>query len=211
MLKIDIKGYYPNMGHDFAERMLKEYLDNETHEMAVRALGHLPGEVGYNPGSQIVQIVGIAALDKIDHYIKERLRVKCYIRYMDDFILLHEDRTFLERCLAEICSLLEAQHMKANKEKTSISRISEPIRHLGFVYRLTPTGKVVVLADPKKVKHERKKILRMVELVKRGEMAKVEVDAHFKTYKASVRYGCSHNLIRRLNQWYAGLWEGATA
>lgn len=209
VLKIDIEGYYPNMRHDYAESMLKDYLDNDTHEMAQGVLSRLPGEIGYNPGSPIVQVVGITALDKTDHFIKEKLRIKYYIRYMDDFILLHPNKTYLLGCLDKLTERLEQIGMRPNKSKTEIRPISEPIRFLGFVYRLTSTGKVVILADPKKIKHERKKLQRMVHKVVEGVLTKRDVDKHFKSYKASVRYGNSHNLINRLNRWYESLWEGA--
>lgn len=208
VLKIDIKGYYPNIDHGFAERMITEYIDEDTNQMAKAVLAHLPGEVGYNPGSQIVQIVGITALDKIDHYIKERLRVKFYIRYMDDFLLIHREKEYIERCLSEITELLKGQGMAVNMQKTTIRRIAEPINFLGFDYRLTKTGKVIILASPAKVKHERKKIVRMVSLVRDGKLTRKDVDEHFRSYKSSVRYGNSHGLIHRLNEWYDGLWEG---
>ena len=48
----------------------------------------------------------------------------------------------------------------------------------------------------------------MVALVEKGELTKHDVDAHFKAYKAGVRYGCSHQLICRLNRWYESLWKG---
>lgn len=207
VLKIDIKGYYPNMQHDYAEGMLGGYLDDETYQLAVRVLSHLPGEIGYNPGSQIVQIVGITALDKIDHYIKERLGIKCYIRYMDDFTLIHPDREYLEHCLEEIKTKLREIDMEVSEKKTYIQPITKPIKHLGFKYRLTDTGKVVVLADSEKIKHEKKKLVRMVALVDKGLLTKHDVDAHFKAWKASVRYGNSIKLMHRLNEWYEGLWE----
>ena len=207
VLKIDIKGYYPNMDHKFAEGLFSGYVDDETYVMAKAVLAHLPGEVGYNPGSQIVQIVGITALDKIDHYIKERLRIKYYIRYMDDFILIHHDKEYLRHCLKEIEEMLKRQGMSVSDKKTFIQPISNPIKHLGFIYRLTDTGKVVILADPKKIKHERKKIKRMIALVEKGELTKHDVDVHWKAWKASVRYGNSHNLIYKLNRWYESLWQ----
>ena len=208
VLKIDIKGYYPNMNHEFAEGLFQTYVDPETYQMARDVLHRLPGEVGYNPGSQIVQIVGITALDKIDHFIKEQLGIKFYIRYMDDFILIHQDKEYLSYCLEEIEKKLSLQEMKCSWEKTFIKPITTPIKVLGFIYRLTPTGKVVILADPAKVKHERKKIVRMKALVDKGELTKHDVDVHFKAFKASARYGNSHNLIYRLNRWYESLWKG---
>jgi len=207
ILKIDIKGYYPNMNHRFAEKMLSEYLDDDTYQMAARVLLHLPGEVGYNPGSQIVQIVGITALDDTDHYIKERLGVKYYIRYMDDFLIIHHDRETVEGCLAAIRAKLEGQGMRVNESKAFIQKVRDPVTHLGFIYRLTPSGKVVVLADPAKIKHEKKKVMRMIAKVRKGEMTKHDVDVHFKAFKGSVRYGNSHQLIYRLNRWYESLWK----
>ena len=207
VLKIDIKGYYPNMQHEYAEGMLVLYLDDETYQMAVRVLSHLPGDVGYNPGSQIVQIVGITALDKIDHFIKERLKIKCYVRYMDDFTLIHHDKEYLEQCLEEIKAKLAEIGMEVNEKKTYIQPITKPIKHLGFVYRLTETGKVIVFADSEKIKHEKKKVKRMVALVEKGELTKHDVDVHWKSWKASVRYGNSHKLMHKLNQWYDSLWE----
>lgn len=207
ILKMDIKGYYPNMNHRFAEKMLSEYLDDDTYQMAARVLQHLPGEVGYNPGSQIVQIVGITALDDTDHYIKERLGVKYYIRYMDDFLIIHHDRETIEGYLAAIRAKLEGQGMRINESKTFIQKVRDPVMHLGFIYRLTPSGKVVVLADPAKIKHEKKKVMRMIAKVRKGEMTKHDVDVHFKAFKGSVRYGNSHQLIYRLNRWYESLWK----
>jgi hypothetical protein len=207
-LKIDIKGYYPNMDHAFAESMLEGYVDSTTFEMAQEILDHLPGEVGYNPGSPIVQIVGITALDKIDHYIKDVLKIDYYVRYMDDFVLLHHDRAYLEMCLIEIRRMLHEQKMEINAKKTTIIPITAPVKFLGFIYRFSSSGKLIILADPEKIKHERKKIVRMVALVRKGELTKYDVDRHFKAYKASVRYGNSHNLLHRLNVWYESLWEG---
>lgn len=206
VLKIDIAGYYPNMDHGYAEAMLESYLDETTYQMAKQVLSHLPGDVGYNPGSQIVQLVGITALDKIDHYAKERLRVP-YIRYMDDFILISREKEHLEHCLRDIEARLKKAKMALNTKKTFIQPISDPILFLGFLFRLTDTGKVVVLADPQKIKHEKKKLVRMIALVRKGTLTKREVDQHFKAYKACVRYGNSHTLIRRLNVWYAAQWE----
>jgi hypothetical protein len=206
-LKLDIKGYYPNMDHDFAESMLSQYIDAETNELAQMVLKRLPNRVGYNPGSQIVQLIGITALDKIDHYIKEELGIELYIRYMDDFLLIHESREYLEYCMERIKEKLADINMKLSEKKSFIQPISKPILHLGFVYRLTSTGKVVILANPKKIKHEKKKIVRMKALVEKGDLSKWHVDRHFKAFKASIHYGNSVKLIYRLNRWYENLWR----
>jgi len=202
VLKIDIKGYYPNMNRHFAEDMLKGYVDDETYQIAEKVLSDMPGETGYNPGSQIVQIIGITALDKVDHFIKEQLRVKFYIRYMDDFVLLHPDKAFLESCLAAITEKLASQDMKLNTGKTRITELSDGILFLGHIFRISETGKVYVIPDPAKIKHEKRKLRRMIALMRKGELSKRDIDRHFKGFKASIRYGNTHKLIQNLNKWY---------
>ena len=182
--------------------MLKSYIDSESYQMAHEIIEGFTGDVGFNAGSQIVQIIGITALDKVDHFIKEGLRVKFYIRYMDDFVLIHSCRGFLGNCLKEIAAMLERQKMRLNEAKTRITELSKGISFLGFIFRLTETGKVVILADPKKIKHEKKKLKRMMRLVKDGKLSKRDLDTHFRCWKASIRYGNSHNLLHKLNLWY---------
>ena len=206
-LQCDIKGYYPNMDRQFSKEIVSYYLDTITNELIQAELDYHPGDKGYNPGEQTIQNVGIVALDVMDHYIKERLRIKYYIRYMDDFILIHEDREYLEHCLEEIKQLLSDQKMELKEEKTFIKPITDEILFLGFKYRITETGKVVILANPEKIKHSKKKIKRMIKLARKGVRSKHDVDMYFKSWKASITFGNSHKLIENLNKWYKEQWE----
>ncbi len=207
VLQCDIKGYYPNMWHDVAKQVLRKYLDDNIYQMAADILDNFPGEVGFNPGSQIIQIVGITALNDLDHYIKERLLIEFYIRYMDDFNLIHEKYEKLEESLGSIQNILAGTHMELNMEKTHIRHIKDGIRFLGFYFRLTDTGKVVITIDPKKVKHERKKLRRMVALVKKGEKTRAQVDEHFESWKKSASFGDSFKMLQRMDEFYKSLWE----
>ena len=207
VLKCDVKGYYPNMRHDVAKSVLRKYLDDDVYQMATEILDNFPGEVGFNPGSQIIQIVGIAALNEMDHFIKERLGIKYYQRTMDDFILISESKEKLEYCLECIREILAKMDMQLNQDKTKIYTLKEGFKYLGFYYRLTDTGKVVITMDPKKVKHERKKLRRMVGLVKKGKKTKERVDEHFESWKVHASYGNAYKMLQNMNEFYKNLWE----
>ena len=56
-----------------------------------------PGEVGYNPGSQMIQIAGISVLDPLDHMAKDLMGIRNYIRYMDDAVAILPTREEAER------------------------------------------------------------------------------------------------------------------
>ena len=208
VLQCDIKGYYPNMRHDVAKEVFAAALDPEIFAMASRVLdGQYSGEVGFNPGSQMVQICGISVLNKLDHYIKERLRIKFYIRYMDDLILIHEDRAYLERCKEEIRARLSEIGMEFNEKKTRIYPITEGIMFLGFRFRLSETGKIYKQIDPKNVKAERKRLARMASLVKKGERTREKADACYASWRAHAEHGNSYKLLKRMDEYYKNLWR----
>ena len=129
---------------------------------------------------------------------------------MDDFILIHESRDRLEQCYREIEKYLKNRFMEFNPKKTYIKPITDKIEYLGYIYRLTDTGKVVVLADPKKIKKAKQKIRRLKKLVEEGKRTKHDADIYFKCWKASIRFGNSHRLIENLNKWYIELWKERT-
>lgn len=208
VLQCDIKGYYPNMRHDVVEKSFSEHLDPEIFKMAKQVLDEqYPGEVGFLPGSQMIQIAGISVLDGMDHYIKERLRIKYYVRYMDDFILLHESEEYLEKCWKEIAAYLDTIGFELHPTKTRIYPITEGIKFLGFVYRLTITGKVVRTVIPKNVKLYRKKLRRLVNLAKKGYLTRNKVDECYRSWRAHAAKGDSYNLLKRMDAYYSGLWR----
>lgn len=208
VLQCDIRGYYPNMPHETVLNEFRAHLEPEVYKLAAEVLtGQYEGDRGFYPGSQMIQIAGVAVLNDLDHYIKEELRVKHYLRYMDDFLLIHEDYGFLEKCRDEISVKLREIGLELHPVKTRIYPIDEPIKFLGFYHRLTESGKIVMLIDPKNVKNERKKLRRMVAKVKRGEMTKEKVDECFTSWKAHASKGDSYGLIRRMNVYYKSLWE----
>lgn len=53
-------------------------------------------------GNQSSQWLALYYFDRIDRLVKEKLRIKGYVRYMDDFILIHRDKRYLQYCLEEI-------------------------------------------------------------------------------------------------------------
>lgn len=97
--------------------------------------------------------------------------------------------------------------MKLNKKKTKIYSLRKGILFLGFWFYLTDSGKVMVHIDPKKVKHERRKLRRMAGLVKKGEKTREQVDEHFDSWMRHASYGDSYNFQKNMREFYRSLWE----
>ena len=206
VFQYDVQGYYKNMRHCDAAVCFRRHLDEETVANSMKWLQRqYPYAVGYEPGSQMVQILGISMLDPIDHYIKETLRAKIYLRYMDDGFIVSADREYLERCRVEIEKQLAKLGMHLHPKKTVIYRLSDGIPILGFTFRLTDTGKVIRIIDPKNVKHERKKLYRMAQLVKSGAMTREKFNECYTSWKAHAKLGNSYKLFQRMDGYVKSL------
>ena len=206
VLQCDIKGYYPNMPHEVAKKKFAKHLDEWTFAEVEKILDRFEGEIGFNPGSQLIQIAGISVLDEMDHFIKEKLRVRHYLRYMDDFLLISDDKEFLRSCLENIKEYLKKRGFELN-EKTSLYRIGQGIKFLGFRFILTDTGKIIRLIKTESVKRERRKLRKLVRLAKKGKLTRKKVDQCYESYKAHARRGNTWKMLRRLDKFYESLWK----
>ncbi len=208
VLQMDIQGYYPNMQHSLVEEYFRKKLPKEAYLMARKILTEqYSGDIGYNPGSQMIQIAGITALNGLDHYIKEKLHIKYYIRYMDDTIIIHENKEYLEECKEKIEKELNKIGFNLHPKKTKIYRIEEGIPFLGFNHRLTSTGKIIMTVKHETIKREKRKLVRMVHLVQKGYMTREKVNTCFESWKAHASKGNSFKLMQHMNQFYKKLWE----
>jgi hypothetical protein len=72
-------------------------------------------------------------LGELDHFVKERLRVKGYLRYMDDFVLFGADKAGLRRLHAAVRAFTtERLRLELKEEATVIAPVSQGISFLGF-------------------------------------------------------------------------------
>ncbi len=172
-LKCDILKYFPSLSHEvikkrfspcFSDPDMRElfnyiidshqtstdFLDKygipRTH-MADNGYGKIkefPIIRGVPIGNQTSQIIGMYYLDPIDRLIKEKLHIKYYSRYMDDFLLIHPDKEYLKHCLVEIKKMLENElHLKLN-DKTQIAPLKNGIPYLGWHLYLLHDGKILM-------------------------------------------------------------------
>lgn len=208
-VQIDIHGYYLNMRHSDVERRIRTRTDSDTAEMVCAVLrDQYAGETGYNPGSQMVQIAGISLLDPTDHYIKEQLHVKYFIKYMDDFLMLIHGKNRAEKVLKETVNQLHKYGMEINEKKTHITPIKKGFTFLGFDYHLTDTGKIIMTLNSANVKHERKTLVRMVHKSKRGELKPEKVDEHHASWENNADKGNSYKMKQRTNKYLKKLRKG---
>lgn len=161
VLKCDIRHYFAETRHDVAKAAVrKRVTDDEAYARAAEIIDSFGGDCGIGLGSQVSQLVELAVLDDLDHWIKERLRVKHYIRYMDDFVLIHEDKDFLRRALGLIAEKLSELGLTLN-DKTCIYPLKQGVKFLKWRFVLTASGRVLRRMSRRAVVREKRKLRRM--------------------------------------------------
>lgn len=105
------------------------------------------------------QILAIYYLNEVDHYIKENLGFKYYIRYMDDLIILSEDKARLEWGLNKIKNMLDKYKLEANS-KTKIYDLSKGFKFLG--YKINIKNNSVFIKANNKTNRKIKKRLKLL-------------------------------------------------
>lgn len=201
-LKCDIRHYFAETPHDVAKAAIRKRLtDQRAAYYTDSIIDSFGGDKGIGLGSQVSQITELAVLDDLDHYIKERLRIKHYLRYMDDFILIHEDKSVLLAALAEIEKRLSALGMTLNK-KTQILPLKNGVLWLKWRFVLTDTGKVIRKICMKSVVRERRKLRKMAKLAVAGRIPVAAITESFITWKAHAQRGNCRKIVADMQKLY---------
>jgi hypothetical protein len=137
-LKCDVRRFFASVDHEVLRSLLARlFKEPMLLGLLERIIDHRPPGVapgkGLPIGNLTSQHFANLYLGELDHYLKDRLRVPDYLRYMDDVLLFAEDKPTLHRWLAEIRAYLAARLQLVLKEgATRLAPVSEGIPFLGF-------------------------------------------------------------------------------
>jgi hypothetical protein len=137
-LKCDIRRYFQRIDHEILATLLARLL-KEPPLLALlnQIIAHAPPDAepgkGLPIGNLTSQHFANLYLGELDHYVKERLRIKGFLRYMDDTLLFADDKPSLHRWLADIRQFLQAQlRLELKEPATWLAPVSEGIPFLGL-------------------------------------------------------------------------------
>lgn len=107
-LKIDIRKFYPNIDREILKNLLrKKFRDEKLLKLFDKIIDSAPGEKGVPIWSYLSQYLANYYLAYFDHYLKEELKCKYVIRYMDDIVIFNKDKKRLYETLEKIKEYLD--------------------------------------------------------------------------------------------------------
>lgn len=94
-----------------------------------------PARLGLPIGNLSSQFFANVYLDALDQFVKHQLRCRHYVRYVDDFVLLHESPQQLNAWLAEINAFLPTLGARLNPSKTILQPVDRGVDFVGHVIK----------------------------------------------------------------------------
>lgn len=200
VLKADVHHYFASIRHDILKQDVAELLtDPRCLALSTAIIDSTPGDVGIPIGNQSSQIYALLYLNKLDHFVKEVLRIRYYGRYMDDFYLIHEDKAVLKEAWARIEKHLAARGLELNG-KTNIFPLRNGLDFLGFHTYLTDTGKVIRKVRRSSRERMKRKLRKFAVMYEAGTISKEEITASYQSWRSHAMHGQCRSLVQKYDR-----------
>jgi retron-type reverse transcriptase len=152
VLKCDIKKYFPSIDHAILQSIIRKticckktlwlidaIINNSNPQEPVN--DYFSGDTLFTPyerrrglpiGNLTSQFFANVYLNELDHYVKETLGRKAYIRYVDDFVIFGNDKEELHFVKQRIQQCVQTFRLTLNEDKSIIHPVYRGINFLGF-------------------------------------------------------------------------------
>ncbi len=137
VLKADIKHYFQEISHEILLKIILKRIKDEKILWLIKQIlhNHIINEKdkGMPLGNLTSQFFANVYLNELDIFIKRKLRVKSYLRYVDDIAILSnskEELLYIQNKISDF--LLEHLGLELHKDKSKIKLIHSGIKMLGY-------------------------------------------------------------------------------
>lgn len=114
-------------------------------------------------GNYSSQILAVFYLNKVDHFIKESLGCKYYVRYMDDLVIMDTDKEKLRIVFDTLSVYISEFDLVVNK-KSGIYKLKEGINFLGYNFKVSKGMVIRYRSDTIKRVNKKLKNLRVYDI-----------------------------------------------
>jgi retron-type reverse transcriptase len=196
VLKCDIKKFFANIDHEILIRILKKYVKEKDtlwllekiiesfhSEMELGSQGlTLRGCKGLPLGNLTSQILVNIYMNEFDQFIKRKLKIKHYIRYADDFIILDSNKSNLDRYTGILALFLKNNlSLEPHPSKVFTKTLASGVDFLGWIN--FPTHRVLRTSTKR----------RMFRRIKQYRF-----DGVLASYLGLLSHGNNYNLTKKV-------------
>lgn len=211
VLKCDVSKYFPSVNHEILKKIIREkiadkkllwLLDNiiDSSEKGNQRFSCFPRsaqEKGIPIGNLTSQLFANIYLNELDEFVKYELRIKYYLRYMDDFVILHESKQEIHKIKEKIKLFLISIRLTLHPKKVHVFPATLGIDFLG--YRIFNNHRLVRKST---VKRFLKTVKRKIKKYDLEVMNFDKLMESFNSWEAYMSHGDSYALKNNLYSRY---------
>ncbi|OGL71670.1 hypothetical protein A3C09_02820 [Candidatus Uhrbacteria bacterium RIFCSPHIGHO2_02_FULL_47_44] len=140
VLKCDIRKFFANIDHTILKDILAKHIEDRD---VLNLLGNIIDsfstlgrkEVGLPLGNLTSQLLVNIYMNEFDQFMKRTVKAEYYIRYADDFVILHEDEEYLKQLIPKISNFLQDQlGLCLHPDKLFLKTLVSGVDFLGWVH-----------------------------------------------------------------------------
>lgn len=139
-LKLDIRKFFYSIDRDILQDLIAKKIKDKRLLSIMMMFTEKEGDKGIPIGNLLSQIYALIYLNPLDQFVKRILKIKHYVRYVDDFILIGSTR---DRCLYMKSVIIDFlwYNLKLTLSKSTIQKIKKGMNFVG--YRTWKTKKFI--------------------------------------------------------------------
>jgi len=199
-LKADIKHYFREINREILLNIIRKKINCKNTILLIKIiLDNFEDNKGMPLGNLTSQFFANVYLNELDYFVKHKLRVKYYIRYVDDFVILHQSKKQLGIWKKEIEKFLEQElKLELHPDKSSIVPLSRGLDFVGFrnFYHFKLLRKRNI-----------KKMIAKINLFNKRELSYEKLFESLQGWNAyskwSNNYSLNIKLTNKINQFYS--------
>lgn len=210
MVVMDYHDYFGSIDHaKLIEMYSRLPMDDRLLSLTAYLVNSFDGDRGLGLGSEISQLSAVYYASPIDHLVKDRMRVHCYGRYMDDSYAVLPTREEAEALLAAVRERSAALGLTLNEKVTRIVPLRQGFRHLKKRVSLTETGRVVMRPQRDNMVRERRRLRHNVQAVLDGTMSPESERQSFESWASHCLSLDAHRSVRAMAEYRDALLRDA--
>ena len=138
-LKCDVKKFFDSIDHDLLKNLIKKSVkDPNINGLINEVINSFHSEAGECKGIPLgnltSQIFANIYMNELDQFIKHNLKVRYYLRYADDFIILDQSPDYLYRCIDTLKQFLtDYLKLELHSKKIILRKFSWGIDFCGYI------------------------------------------------------------------------------
>lgn len=139
VLKCDIKKFFATIDHEILKNILAKYIKDKDSLWLLKQIVYSfrtksAIDIGLPLGNVTSQLLVNVYMNEFDQFVKRNLKIKYYLRYADDFVILSRTKSYLFHLIPQISKYLEDKlKLSLHQNKVCIKTFASGIDFLGWV------------------------------------------------------------------------------